>query len=38
MTKLLYNLNSDSEGDEGSDIEFSDLEEDEDEGDTGAEF
>ncbi|EIE26346.1 hypothetical protein COCSUDRAFT_64448 [Coccomyxa subellipsoidea C-169] len=37
VTKLLYNLNSDSEGDEGSDIEFSDLEEDEDEGDTGAE-
>ena len=34
VTKLIYNLNSDSEGDEGSDLEFSDQEEDEDGGET----
>lgn len=36
VTKLLYNLNSDSEGDEGSDLDFSDQEEDEDGDGTGA--
>ncbi|KAK9916753.1 hypothetical protein WJX75_006571 [Coccomyxa subellipsoidea] len=37
VTKLLYNLNSDSEGDEGSDLDFSDQEEDEDGDGTGTE-